>query len=170
MGLHAAQLLGVDVPRNDKRLLVFVETDGCFSDGVSVAVGSGVGARTLRIVDFGKVAATFVDIETGSAVRLRPHPDARDAAPKYAPHAPSPWHAQRDGYSVMPTTALLQAESVALTAPLAAILGEDGVRVRCARCGEEIINGREVAIGGDAVCRGCVGDAYYTVQRWAEET
>ncbi len=65
MGLLAGRWLGLDVPRDDKRLLTFVETDGCAADGVSSATGCRVGGRTLRVIDFGKVAATFVDTLTG---------------------------------------------------------------------------------------------------------
>jgi len=77
MGLLAGRRLGLDVPRDDKRLLTFVETDGCAADGVSVATGCRVGGRTLRVIDFGKVAATFVDTSTGGAIRVAPAPDVR---------------------------------------------------------------------------------------------
>ena len=72
MGLFGAKTLGLDVPRPDKRLLVIAETDGCMADGLITATGCSVGRRTLRIVDYGKVAATFVDVETGRAVRITP--------------------------------------------------------------------------------------------------
>jgi formylmethanofuran dehydrogenase subunit E len=151
----------LDLPQKDKRLLTFVETDGCFADGVGVATGCRVGARTLRLEDYGKVAATFVDTELGRAIRIRPHPQARDRALAFAPDARSRWHAQRDGYRVMPADDLLQAEAVDLTEPLAAALGEDGLRVLCNRCGEEVIDGRELVIGGKALCRPCAGETYY---------
>ena len=50
-----------ELPQTDKRLYTFVETDGCFADGVMVATGCSLGHRTLRLIDYGKVAATFVD-------------------------------------------------------------------------------------------------------------
>ena len=56
MSLLAAELLGLELPRADKQLLVISETDGCTVDGIVAATGCHVGGRTLRILDFGKVA------------------------------------------------------------------------------------------------------------------
>ncbi len=72
MGLLAAHTLHLDLPQTDKRLLTIVETDGCFTDGLAVATGCWVGRRTLRIEDYGKIAATFVDTLTEQAIRLTP--------------------------------------------------------------------------------------------------
>jgi formylmethanofuran dehydrogenase subunit E len=129
MGLFAGQLLDLDLPRADKRLFIFIEMDGCLADGLSAATGCWFGRRTLRLVDFGKVAATFVDTETQRAVRISPRAEARDLAISYASAAPSRWHAQRDGYKVMPSQKLLKASLVELTAPLAAIISQPGARV-----------------------------------------
>src|SRR5512142_3328691 len=79
MALAGARGLGLDCPRRDKRLLVIAETDGCFVDGLEVACGVTPGHRTLRIEDYGKVAATFVDTRSGNAVRLAPRLDVRQA-------------------------------------------------------------------------------------------
>lgn len=160
IGLHGAGLLGLEAPRLDKRLLVIVETDGCFVDGVIVATGCRVGRRTLRVVDHGKVAAVFVDTLTGQAVRVRPRRGARAAASRYAPDAPDAWHAQLDAYHWMPTAELLESAPVELLASLDAILGRAGVRVECDRCGEEILNDRQVQTLGQTLCRGCADDAY----------
>jgi formylmethanofuran dehydrogenase subunit E len=70
MGLAGAEILGIDLPRNDKQLLVISETDGCTVDGLIAATGCRVGSRTLRIHDYGKVAATFVDTCTEEAIRV----------------------------------------------------------------------------------------------------
>src|SRR5919201_3522868 len=94
MGLLAGDLLGLDLPRRDKRLLVLAESDGCFADGISVATGCWLGRRTLRVVDYGRVAATVVDTASARAVRLRPHPQARNRALHCAPRAIDDWHAQ----------------------------------------------------------------------------
>ncbi len=75
--------LQLDVPRTDKRLLVILEADGCFADGIEVTTGCTLGHRTLRIEDYGKIAATFVDVETERAVRVAPRLDARERASEY---------------------------------------------------------------------------------------
>ncbi len=169
MGLLGARLLSLEVPRTDKRLLVIAETDGCAVDGISVATGCSVGRRTLYIVDYGKVAATFVDVETGAAVRIWPRREARQRALDYAPNAEGRWHAQLVGYQIMPDDELLAAQAVRLSFSLEALIGKDGSRVICELCGEEIINQREVQVEGRTLCRSCAGQRYYTGERAAEE-
>src|SRR5574341_409378 len=94
LGMRAGELLGLDLPQADKRLLVIAETDGCGVDGISAATGCQVGRRTLRIEDYGKVAATFVDTLTGRAVRIAPRSGVRTLACAYAPEARNKWEAQ----------------------------------------------------------------------------
>ncbi len=163
MGLLAGARLGLELPRKDRRLLVIAETDGCFVDALAEATGCRVGARTLRIEDCGKVAATFVDVETEEALRMVPHPRSRSVAAEYAPGARSRWHAQMEGYQHMPEEVLLTWQPVALRTPLAALVGRAGERVACAGCGEEIINQRVVVRAGRVLCRSCAGEAYYRV-------
>ena len=85
VAIAGAGMLELDVPRADKRLLVIVETDGCFVDGVEAVAGVAVGRRTLRVEDYGKIAATFVDVKTGRALRVAPQVDVRARARHYAP-------------------------------------------------------------------------------------
>jgi formylmethanofuran dehydrogenase subunit E len=161
MGLLGAQRLGVEIPNSDKRLLVFVETDGCAADGVSAATGCTVGHRTLRVIDFGKVAATFVDTATGRAVRIVPRHEARAAAQRYAPAARSRWHAQLAAYQIIPDVELLAARTVRLTVSLEQLLSKPGRRVNCEACDEEILNEREIVHEEMILCRACAGEGYY---------
>jgi len=162
MGLYAAELLGLELPRFDKRVLTIVETDGCFTDGIAVSTGCRLGHRTLRPVDYGKVAATFVDTVTGNAVRLHPSPSSRPLAARYAPDAPDRWHAYLEGYKVIPAGDLFVAVRVRLTTPVADLVSSPDRRAVCEQCHEEIINGREVESGGHLLCRACATGAYYT--------
>jgi formylmethanofuran dehydrogenase subunit E len=164
MGMRAAVELGLDLPQTNKRLYTFVETDGCLVDGVIAATGCNVGRRTLQIVDFGKVAATFVDMVTGTAIRIFPHPDSRRTAPQFAPGERDRWHAQLIGYQAMPDEALLVVQPVVLSVSMAAIISRPGVRAVCAQCGEEVINEREVERGGIVLCRSCAGESYYQLR------
>ncbi len=161
MSLLAGQLLAIEVPQRDKRLLAIVETDGCAADGVAVGSGCWIGRRSLRVEDFGKVAATFVDTVSGRAVQVVPRPAARWLALDYAPEARDRWHAQLIGYQRMPDPLLLAWSPVILTRPLQALVGQPGVRVACDRCGEEIMNRREVVRASATLCRACAGQAYY---------
>ncbi len=161
MGMYAAELFELDLPQSNKRLFTFVETDGCFVDGIAVATGCWIGNRSMRVMDYGKTAATFVDTMTRRAIRVTPSRESRALAARYAPDAPDRWHAQLAAYQVMPAQELLAAEPVTLTVSLAAIISQHGLRVTCNRCGEDIINQREVRRNGEILCRACVGDAYY---------
>jgi len=161
MGLHAAVLLGVDVPRTDKRLLALVETDGCFADGISAATGCWFGRRTLRLVDHGKPAVTVVDTHTSRAVRIWPARGCRTRAVEYAPEQQSRWHSQLEAYQRMPVDGLLRSAWVELALDVDVLLGQPGTRVVCRRCGEEVLNGREVTIDGQPRCRACSGARYW---------
>jgi len=168
IGLTGGAALGLELPRTDKRLLIFVESDGCFADGVEAATGCTMGHRTLRLEDYGKIAATFVDVKSEQAVRVAPRLDVRERAYAYAPGERRHYFAQLQGYQAMPDDDLLTVQPVLLSTPVAAIISKPIVRATCDRCGEEIINQREVAQDGWTLCRGCVGAAYYHPQREEE--
>ena len=161
VGMFAASLLTLDLPQSDKRLLAFVETDGCFVDGVSAATGCYVGRRTLRVEDFGKTAATFFDTRAERAVRIAPRLDVRELAKQYAPDARNRWETQLLGYQYMPDEDLLDFKWVTMRINVAALIGQPGIRVDCDACGEEIINQREVIWESKILCRACAGQAYY---------
>lgn len=163
MSLLAGRLLRLELPQRDKRLVTIVETDGCAADGVAVASGCWVGRRTLRVEDFGKVAATYTDSESGASVRVWPRTDARRSAGRFAPEAADRWHAQLLGYQRMPDDLLLEWQRVELVTPLAVLISRPGLRAVCSACGEEIMNAREVAHEGSTLCRSCAGHAYYRV-------
>jgi formylmethanofuran dehydrogenase subunit E len=165
MGLYAAELFGLSLPQGDKRLFAFVETDGCLTDGIAVATGCWWGRRTMRLIDYGKTAVTFVDTQIERAVRISPAPAARTRCEVYASNAPDRWHAQLDAYQTMPTAELLDAHEVVLTISLQAILSQPGLRVVCAQCGEDILNERFIRQGDQFLCLACGEGAYYTI-RW----
>jgi formylmethanofuran dehydrogenase subunit E len=161
MGMLAGEVLGLDLPQNDKRLFVIAETDGCGIDGISVATNCWIGRRTLRVEDYGKLAATFVDTQTDRAIRIVPRRAAREAARAYAPDARNKWAAQLLGYPLMPAHELLAVQTVQLSTPIEDIIGRAGVKAVCEICGEEIINQREIVDAGTTLCRSCAGPSYY---------
>jgi formylmethanofuran dehydrogenase subunit E len=161
IGLLAGEVLGLDLPQSDKRLIAIVETDGCFTDGVLAATGCRVGRRTMRVEDYGKVAAAFVDTHTGRAIRLAPRADARQRARAYAPEARNRWEAMLLGYQRMPAAQLLSAQSVQLKTPAERLISRAGARAVCELCGEESINEREVVRETMTLCRACAGESYY---------
>jgi formylmethanofuran dehydrogenase subunit E len=161
IGLAGMKVLGFHEPPTKKQLLVISETDGCFVDGVIIATGCTVGHRTLRVEDYGKVAATFVDTVTGQAVRVVPALDIREKAYAYAPDEPRHYFAQMQAYQIMPDDEMFTFTTVTLNAPIEAIISRPGVRVNCDLCGEEIMNEREVHQDGLTLCHACAGERYY---------
>jgi formylmethanofuran dehydrogenase subunit E len=161
MGLYAAEILKLDIPCTDKRLLVIAETDGCTVDGLIAATECRVGSRTLRILDFGKVAATFTDTPTGASVRIAPSHRARSLAFEYAPDARNRWEAMLYGYQLMPCPELFLAQPVHLNASVSGMISNAGRKAVCEMCGEEIINAREIVKDRVVLCRGCAGEGYF---------
>ncbi len=161
LGLLGLKTLGFDAPPAKKRLLVIVETDGCFADGITAATDCTVGHRTLRVEDLGKTAAVFVDTLTGQAVRVAPALDVRQKAYAYAPEESRHYFAQMQAYQVMPDDEMFTVHEVTLNTPIQSIVSRPGVRVNCDLCGEEIMNEREVKQSALTLCRACAGHAYY---------
>lgn len=161
MALAGASSLGMNIPRKDKSLLIIAETDGCFVDGLITPTHCTVGHRTLRIVDYGKVAATFINTKTGDAIRIAPCNDVREKAYKYCPEEHRRYFAQLRAYQIMPDDELFTTQKVTLTQQIKDIIGRPGIRVNCVICGEEIINQREILINDLPYCLACSGNAYY---------
>ncbi len=161
MGLCGLKALGVSANQDSKRLLVVTETDGCFADGLTAATNCTVGHRTLRVEDYGKAAATFVDTQTGLAIRVSPALDIRELAYQYASNEPRHYFAQMQAYQIMPDDVMFTVTEVHLATSIAEIVSRPGVRVNCDVCGEEIMNEREVHKDGQVLCKACGSHAYY---------
>lgn len=161
IGLAGMKALNFDEPPTKKELLVISETDGCFVDGVIAATDCTVGHRTLRVEDYGKVAATFVDTRSERAVRVAPRLDIRQQACVHAPNEPRHYFQQMQAYQVMPDEEMFIVQEVALKTPVEQIMSKPGMRVHCEVCGEEIMNERELHRDGLVVCRSCFGEGYY---------
>jgi formylmethanofuran dehydrogenase subunit E len=161
MGIYAGELLEIELPQTRKVLLAIVETDGCGADGISVASNCWVGRRTMRIVDYGKMAATFINTRTETAVRIAPHPLCRERALAITPDAANRWQGYLLGYQRLAAEELLVYQPVRLKEDLRKLISRAGWRANCAICGEEIFNEREVSENGRVLCRACAWGAYY---------
>jgi len=164
IGLVGMQALGFFEPPTKKILFVILETDGCFVDGVIAATGCTVGHRTLRVEDYGKVAATFVNTKTGQAVRVAPRLDVRQLACSFIPEEARHYFAQMQAYQSMPDDMVVAVQEVILNIPIEKIISRPGVRVNCDVCGEEIMNEREIHRDGLTLCHTCAGNGYYKLE------
>jgi formylmethanofuran dehydrogenase subunit E len=161
---HLGLILGAEPFNNRrKRLFTFVETDGCMVDGVIAATGCTAGHRTLRVEDYGKFAVTIIDTLTRQAVRIRPHPEARQLVQAYPIDAKSRWHRYLHAYRMLPDEQLLDVTSIELTVGIEKIISTPTARATCEVCSEEIMNGREVDINEQIICRACAGESYYVL-------
>jgi formylmethanofuran dehydrogenase subunit E len=120
-----------------------------------------VGHRSLKIEDYGKIAATFVDVRSGEAVRVHLIPGVRELARRACPEATRAYFAQLRAYQIIPDRELLNAQWVTLNQDIRLIRGTPRQRSNCIQCGEEIINGREVMKNEMIICVACAGNAYY---------
>lgn len=161
MGLYGAAKLNIEVPQANKRMIAFVELNGCFADGVAVATGCTLGHRTMYLMDYGKTAVTLVDSKTNAAVRIAPRADSRERALALCLNAKSKWHAYFEAYQQLDEDELFTIEPVTMNLDLTNLISRAGHRVSCEECGEEIINEREVRKDGRVLCLACAGSAYY---------
>jgi len=161
IGLAGMHALGFVEPPAKKELFVIGETDGCFVDGIIAATGCTFGHRTLRVEDYGKVAATFVDVKTGRAFRVAPRLDIRERACIFSPEESRHYFAQMKAYQTMLDEEMLNIREVALNISIEKIISRPGMRVNCAVCGEEIMNEREVRQHRLTLCKPCAHEGYY---------
>lgn len=163
MALHGLALLGLDDPKgaHRKRLVTFVEIDRCATDAIGVVTGCRLGKRALKFLDYGKMAATFCDLETGKAVRISALESSKDRAAELLPHLEKPALQQMEAYRVLPPEELFAVQWVDVRILPQDLPGFKGPRVFCSACGERINFGREVLRDGRPFCRACAGDRYY---------
>lgn len=161
MAMAGCREVGIDEPRGCKKLIVYVETDRCATDAVQAVTGCSLGKRTLKFLDYGKMAATFVNLETNKAVRVLARDEARSAAPRYCQDSANPGEAQKKAYAVMPDEVLfsIQPDQVVWT-PDENMPGFRGGRVFCDKCGEGINFRREIKAHGRALCIPCARGSY----------
>lgn len=153
MTMAALRELGIDPKEKNRDLIVYVEIDRCMTDAVQAITGVSLGHRTLKHVDYGKFAATFVDVAKNRAIRVstinRPNPEGEDMA------------ATTQRLSNMPENELLKIEEMNIEIPENDIPGFPRQTTTCKTCEEKIMDGREVIFNGKTLCRACADGAYY---------
>jgi formylmethanofuran dehydrogenase subunit E len=172
LGVRLAMLglekLGIDDPRGKdrKRLVTFVEIDRCATDAIAVVTGCRLGKRALKFRDWGKMAATFVDlgikdVSTGKAIRIAAKESSKALARSMHPEIESKNQQQMLAYREMPEDDLFTKQWVKVELPAEEFPGYKGERIVCAECGEGINFRREVERDGRVLCRACAGERYY---------
>ena len=170
MAMLGLEKLGIEDPRNNKedrkRLVTFVEIDRCATDAIAVVTGCRLGKRALKFRDWGKMAATFVDlgikdVREGKAIRIAAKESSKALARTMHPEIESKNQQQMLAYREMPEADLFTKQWVKVVLPAEEFPGYKGERIVCAECGEGINFRREVLRDGRVLCRACAGDRYY---------
>ena len=165
LGVRLAMLglreLGINDPLADKkRLVTYVEIDRCVTDAVAVVAHCRLGKRALKFRDWGKVAATFVDLKTGRAIRVAAKESSKQAAREMFPELDKE-AGQQKAYAELPDEVLFDRQWVKVKVAPEDLPGFQGPRVVCRECGEGINFKREVVVNGRTLCRACAGESYY---------
>lgn len=163
MAMLGLQLLGIEDPRGKdrKRLVTFVEIDRCMTDAVGVVTGCRLGKRALKFRDWGKVAATFVDLANGRSVRVSAKESSKALAQQMHPEIENKNQQQMLTYSEVRNDDLFDVKWVKVSLPPEELPGYKGERIVCSKCGEGINFHREVIRDGETLCRSCAGEQYY---------
>jgi len=163
MAMFGLAQLGIEDPqgKDRKRLVTFVEIDRCATDAVAVVTGCRLGKRALKFRDWGKVAATFVDVVSGKAVRIAAKESSKELARSMHPEIASKNQQQMSAYREMRNDDLFDLQWVKVELPPEEFPGYKGERVVCEKCGEGINFKREVRRRGQILCRACSGESYY---------
>lgn len=171
MALLGCRLVEISDPRgaDRKRLIVWVEIDRCMADAVGAVAGVSLGRRSLKFLDYGKVAASFLNQQTGKAVRVVALDNSRELADTLHPEIGSKKERQMLAYGELPDESLFKVEAVSIELCENDMPGHPKSRVNCSRCIEGINDGREVLTGQGQrtiLCRPCAGrSSYYSDPR-----
>ena len=165
LAIHGMELLGIEDPtgKDRKRLVSFVEIDRCATDAVTVVTGCRMGKRALKFRDFGKVAVTFCDVQSGRAVRVVAKESSKARAKELYPEIEDKNAQQMKAYRELPVAEMFEHAWVRVNLPPEEMPGFKGPRVTCDGCGEGINFKREVVQDGKTLCKACAGERYYEV-------
>jgi formylmethanofuran dehydrogenase subunit E len=163
MAIHGVSLLGLEDPAgaDRKRLVTFVEIDRCATDAIPIVTGCRLGKRALKFRDFGKVAATFCDLQKDRAVRLVARESAKQLARELHPEIANRNQQQMLAYRQIPNEQLFDSQWVRVAIGPEDMPGYKAARVICDMCGEGVNFKREVVREGRTLCRACAGERYY---------
>jgi len=164
MSMIALALLGIHDPKglDRKKLYILVEIDRCATDAIQSVTGCSLGKRSMKWLDHGIMAATFVNLLTGKAVRITALEEARERSKEYCSEIADKYARQLEAYKIMPENELFRVESVSLIIPPEDLPGRPLKRVQCEICADWVQDCRDELYEGKVVCRNCARGRYYS--------
>jgi len=163
MSMLGLREIGINDPKgaDRKKILVFVEMDRCATDAVQSVTGCSLGHRTMKFLDYGKMAATFLNLRTGKAARVVAKEESRKKAKEYFPHIENKYTAQLEAYKIMPDEELFEVMEVKVNMRPEDAPGRPLRRVQCSECGEYVQDMREISRAEKVYCKPCVEGGYF---------
>jgi formylmethanofuran dehydrogenase subunit E len=165
MAMLGCRLIGLDDPRSRdqiKKLLVYVEMDRCTADAVAHVTGVKLGRRSLKFMDYGIMAATFVNLETDRAFRIISTEESRDLCEIYAPEREAKSQKQILAYKRMPDSVLFRVQKVQVRVREVDLPSPTRLKVTCSQCGQVVRDGRQIDKDGRMMCKPCAGNSYFS--------
>jgi len=164
MSMVGLREIGIDDPKAQRKdFYVLVEIDRCATDAIQTVTGCSLGKRSLKWLDYGIMAATFVNLKTGKAVRITALEESKETSKKYCPEIGDKYKQQLEAYRIMPEAELFKVQAVAITVPEEDMPGRPKRRVQCERCGDWVQDCREVMQEGKPLCKPCAHGRYYEI-------
>ncbi len=164
MAMLGCELIGLDNPAvlpQIKKLIVYIEMDRCATDAISYVTGVKLGRRSLKFIDNGIMAATFVNLETKKAFRIVSTEESRDLTQQYAPEILDKALQQLEAYKRMSIEELFIIEEVFVDVPACDMPGPTRFKAVCAKCNTVVRDKREVLKNDEILCRPCALGTYY---------
>lgn len=165
MAILGLKAIGISEPlgRDRKKFYVLVEIDRCATDAIQTVTGCSLGKRSLKWLDYGIMAATFVNLENKRAVRITALEESRETAKRYCPDIADKYQRQLAAYRIMAEDELFKIQEVRVDIPTEDMPGRPLRRVKCEKCGDWVQDCREVAQKGVVMCRSCAHGSYYEI-------
>jgi len=168
MALLGCRLIELDEPtsrKQIKKLIIYVEMDRCTADAVAHVSGVKLGRRSLKFMDYGIMAATFVNLETGKTFRVLSTEESRDLAEVYAPEIQGKHARQLEAYKRMPDSVLFRVQEVRTKINDCDLPGPTRYKIPCSRCGQIVRDQREILKNGQVFCKPCGENPYFSDAR-----
>ncbi len=165
MAILGCKLIGLDNPKSRnqiKQLLVYVEMDRCTADAVACVTGVKLGRRSLKFMDYGIMAATFVNLSNEKSFRIISTEESRDLCDIYAPEVDGKSQRQLSAYKRMPDSVLFRVQKVHVHISDFDLPGPTRQKITCRQCGQVIRDGREIEKNDQTLCKPCSGNCYFS--------
>ncbi len=167
MSMRGLREIGILDPKGKDRksFIVYVEMDRCATDAIQSVTGCSLGKRNMKFLDYGKMAATFLNMKTGRAMRIVAREDSRVKSKVRFPEAEDRYAAQLEAYKVMSDDELFDVMEVVVEARPQDMPGRPVRRVQCCACGEHVQDMREVYRDDMVLCVPCAKGGYYSLKK-----